>query len=239
MRRFRIVGLCLVAAFALCAVVAGAAAAASPEYWTDKKSNPHTFEPNKEKIAFTSSGTASSLKGGVVIECATDTSKGDILNATESAKVKVEYHGCEAPSITSSCQKSPSKPGVIKTEALKAHLVLASEKSGGTLVPVNSFEPEKATKPFAKFTCGPHKELNVIVTGHIFAEQKPVNAGLSTTGETINAEKSKEEGFGCSKQQYLFLNGTGSCMHLETGAGVSWNTSHDTITLKKAVELKY
>ncbi len=149
--------------------------------------------------------------------------------------MKVEYKGCQAPSITSSCQKSPSKPGIITTESLKANLTLASEKSGGTLVPVNSFEPEKAGKPFAKFTCGPHKELSVIVTGNIFAEQKPVNGGLSVTGETVNGEKTKEEGFGCSKQQYLFLNGTGTCKHLETGAGVSWNTSDDTITLKKAV----
>jgi hypothetical protein len=88
------------------------------------------------------------------------------------------------------------------------------------------------------FTCGPKKELTVKVTGHIFAEQGPVNVAPSTTGTTINREKSAEKTFGCTHQQFLYLNGSGACQHLETGAGASWNVSDDTITLKTALELK-
>jgi hypothetical protein len=237
MRRIKIMGLCLVAAFALSAVAAGAAFAAPEYYSVGKKTK--TLEKNTAKVAFTSKGTASKLEGGVVIECNNDASKGDVLNATETGKVKITYEKCTAPSITSSCQKAPSKPGVIVTESLKAHLAEASEEPGGTLAVVNSFEPEKAGKPFAKFTCGPKKELTVIVTGHIFAEQGPVNQPPSLTGFTINREKSAEKTFGCTHQQFLYLNATGSCQHLETGAGASWNVSDDTITLKTtALELK-
>jgi len=236
MRRIKIVGLCLVAAFALSAVVAGVASAA-PEYWTNGKLS-KKFEKNIDKIAFSSVGVASKLEGGVVIECENDKSKGTIENATTTKKVKLTYTGCQAPSISSSCQKAPTKPGVILTESLKAVLASASETSGGGQTVVNEFTPEVAGKPFAKFTCGPKKELTVIVTGHIFAEQGPVEGGLSLKGFTTNREKTKEEGFNCSKQQFLFLNGGGACQHLETGAGTSWNISDDTITLKKAVELK-
>jgi hypothetical protein len=192
----------------------------------------------KPKRSFTSKGVASKLEGGVVIECASDSSKGTIKGPTHTEKVKVTYTSCTAPSITSSCQKAPTKPGVIVTESLVADLKEASEAKSGPLSVVNEFNPEKAGKPFAHFTCGPKKELSVIVTGHILAEQGPVNAAPSKTGFTINREKAKEEGFGCSKQQFLFLNGGGTCQHLETGAGVSWNISEDTVTAKFPLEIK-
>ncbi|MHB8233367.1 MAG: hypothetical protein ACYDHT_01805 [Solirubrobacteraceae bacterium] len=224
--------------FALAAVFAGAAAAANPEYFEETKAKTIVKLAPEKKVAFTSKGVASKLEGGVVIECASDAAKGTIKGPTHTEKVKITYSSCNAPSITSSCQKAPTKPGVIITESLVADLKEASEKVGGALSVVNEFNPEKAGKPFAKFTCGPKKELTVIVTGHIFAEQGPVNAAPSTTGFTINREKAKEEGFGCSKQQFLFLNGAGACQHLETGAGVSWNISEDTTTTKTKLELK-
>jgi hypothetical protein len=237
MRRIRILGLCLVAAFALSAVAAVTASAA-PEYYSYNKAKPPVLVPNTLKIAFTSKGVASKLEGGVVIECSSDTSKGDILNATETGKLKVTYTGCKAPSISSTCQKAPSKTGVISTESLKAVLTTASETKSGATTVVNKLTPEKAGKPFTKFTCGPKKELTVIVTGVIFAEQGPVNKAPSTEGFTINREKSSEVEFGCTKQQFLFENGAGTCQHLETGAGASWNVSDDTVTTKTAVELK-
>jgi len=238
MRRIRIVGLCLVAIFAVSALVASAASAALPENGIfntkTKKVEPLTAE---QKIPFKSTGTESKLEGGVVIECEKDSSKGTLLGPKGTVKLKVEYHGCTAPSITSSCQKAPTKPGVITTELLKGELKYASEKSGGPLHVVNRLVPE--SKPqFAKFTCGPKKELTVIVTGVILTEPGPVGV-LATTGFTINNEKVAEEGFGCSKQQYLFENGTGTCQHLTTAAGVSWNISDDTVSYgTKQIELK-
>jgi len=241
MRRIRIVGLCLVAVFALGAIVAGTASAALPENGIfntkTKVVEPLTAE---QKIAFKNSSlTEAKLEGGVVIECSSDVGKGDLFGPKGTIKLKVTYSGCKAPAISSSCQKAPTKPGVILTELLHGTLGYASEVKSGALHVVNRLTPEKGEgKPFAKFTCGPKKELTVIVTGVILTEPGPVGV-LSTEGFTVNNEKAKEEGFGCSKQQYLFENGTGLCQHLETGAGVSWNISDDKVTYgTKKIELK-
>jgi len=239
MRRIRIVGLCLAAVFAVSALVASAASAALPEYGVYNTKTKKVEEPlPTAKVAFKSTGAESKLEGGVVITCKSDASKGDLEGPKKTVKLKVTYSNCEAPAITSSCQKAATKPGVITTENLKGELGYASEKSGGALNVINRLVPEVAGKPFAKFTCGPKKELTVIVTGVILAEPGPVGV-LATSGTTINREKTAEEGFGCSKQQFLFENGTGTCKHLETGAGVSWNVSNDAVTYgTKKVELK-
>lgn len=243
MRRISIVGICLAAVFALTAAFATAALAA-PEYFEETKAKTIVKLAPEKKIPFTSKGVASKLEGGVEIECASDAAKGTIKGPTHTEKVKITYSNCKAPSITSSCQKAPTKPGVIVTESLVADLKEASREPGEKpLTVVNQFKPEKAEKPFAKFTCGPKKELTVIVTTNkggegIFAEQGPVNAPPSLNGTTINREKAAEKTFGCSKQEFLYLNGGGACQHLETGAGVSWNISEDTTTTKTKLELK-
>lgn len=237
MRRIRIMGLCLVAVFAISAVGVSAASAALPENFTlnktTKKSEP--LLPT-QKITYTNLGGEAKLEGGVVIICKEDKGKGDIEGPKKTVKLKVEYKGCEAPSITSSCQKAPTKPGVITTESLKGELTYASEESGGPLVAVNKLTPEKAGKPFAKFTCGPKKELAVEVTGVIFAQPLPVNGAESKTGESVNSEKLAEP-LGCSKQAFLYENGAGACQHLSTKAGTSWNVSKDAVTYKTAVSL--
>jgi hypothetical protein len=241
MHRLRIMGLCLVAVFALSALVATAASAALPEfeyYNTKTKKDEPLYEKSgtkkAQKIAYTDVGLKrSKLEGGVVIECEHNTAKGDIEGepSKKTVKLKVTYSECEAPSISSSCQKAPTKPGIIITQSLKGELLYASESPGGSLKVANKLTPE--SKPeFAKFTCGPKKELSVIVTGVILARPQPINAASSETGESINAEKAKEEGANCSKQQLLFINATGSCQHLSTAAGTSWNVSEDEIHYK-------
>jgi hypothetical protein len=256
MRHVKVLGFCLAAVFALSAMLVASASAASPEYEyyntktkTDEPLYPPSGTKKAQKIAYTNAGLKrSKLEGGVVIECEKDTGKGDIEGpakagepANKTVKLKVTYTECEAPAISSSCQKSPRKPGVIITQPLKGELVYASEKSGGSLIVGNKLTPEKApAKPeFAKFTCGPKKELSVIVTGVIIARPEPINAASSETGESINAEKSKEEGANCSKQQLLFINGSGLCQHLDTAAGTSWNVSEDEVKYKrKKVKIK-
>jgi hypothetical protein len=239
MRRIKILGLCLVAVSAM-SIVGVTAAIAAPEYFEETKAKgktPPQIVKLTKKDTFTSAGGESKLEGGVVITCEKDTSKGGIATAVETTKLKVTYTGCKAPSISSSCQKSPAKTGLISTENLHAVLTTASETKGGATTVVNKITPE-GSKPFTKFTCGPKKELTVIVTGVIFAEQGPVNSPPSKTGFTINREKTAEVEFGCSKQQFLFENGAGTCQHLATGAGTSWNVSNDTITAKTPVEIK-
>jgi hypothetical protein len=229
MRRIMLATVCVAAAMATCA--AGPALAA-PEFFT--KGEP--VGP-KTKIAFTSSGTASSWKWSYGFECSSSTAKGDV-EGEALVKEKITFYGCESPAISSSCQKSPSHPGVIDSESLTAPLTEASEKPGGPRSVVGELEPEKEGKPLAKFTCGPHKELSVIVTGALLEPIGPVGGPESKEGFVIAAEKSKEEGFGCTKQQYLFIEGVGPCVHLETGAGELWITTDETVTYRTPIEIR-
>jgi hypothetical protein len=231
MKRISTIGLCLVAALALSAVLASVASAETEPYYTTL-SKTKVEEVNTLKIAFTNEGLKrSKLEGAVVIECEHDKGKGDIEGPKKSVKVKLEYKECESPAISASCQKAPTKPGIIITNPLKGELGYASEKSGGTPMIAEELQPE--TKPeFAKFTCGPKKELSVSVTGVIFARPSPVNAPPVLTGEVNTAEKAVETEFGCGKQQFLYLGGGGPCLHLSTQAGVVWNVAEDKVTLK-------
>jgi hypothetical protein len=253
MRHVKIMGLCLAVVFVMSAVLAASASAASPEfeyYNTKTKKDEPLYPPSgtkkAQKIAYTAvSLKRSKLEGGVVIECEKDTVKGDIEGpasagqpANKTVKLKVTYTQCEAPSISSSCQKAPTKPGVVLTNPLKGVLVYASEKVGGPEIVANRLSAE--TKPeFAKFTCGPKKELSVVVNGAILARPEPINAASSEIAFSINAEKVKEEGTNCSKQQLLFINAALPCEHLSTAAGTSWNIAEDEVKYKaKKVKIK-
>ncbi len=57
MKRFTIVGLCLVAVFAVTAVIASSASAAAPEYFTCLKASPKNTGEYTEKECFTKAGT--------------------------------------------------------------------------------------------------------------------------------------------------------------------------------------
>ena len=86
MRRFRILGLCLVATAAI-SIVGVSAAIAAPEYFTENTKT-HVLEKLSKTDSFTSKGVASKLEGGVVIECESDTSKGLITSRDHNRKTQ-------------------------------------------------------------------------------------------------------------------------------------------------------
>jgi len=226
MRRIRIMGLSLVAVMAVSAV-AVASASAAPEYWKAGKTITTV-------VKYTNLGPGpSKLLGGVVIECQKDKGKGQIEAPDKTAKLKVEYKECvgEVGGKPVVCQKASTKPGVILTNALKGHLVKASEKPAGTEITANKLEPEVAGNPFAKFKCG---TLTVEVNGGIIVRPEPIGSE-STKGTSTNSLQGTEPEPGCTTQQLLYVNGAKPCVHLFTAAGNSENVSFDEVSFKAAV----
>jgi hypothetical protein len=255
MRRIRVMGLCIVAVFAMSALVASTAAAASPEYYVAKNACTKKFGPiwgggectvtkktlASTKITYTTTAGRSYLEGGLTITCSSSTGKGTINGPIHAEKLILTYHGCEDPAITSSCQTKGTSGGVITTEKIKTTLTEASEAPGGPLVDVNRLEPEK--EYFAQFNCGPKSEVKVKVHGAVFTNPFPTyatpeEADLHTTGNTNTITKVAEPVEGCGHQQYLFEVGAGSaCDHTFTNSGTSWNTNESTVAYKTALEV--
>jgi len=248
MRRIRIVGLCLVAIFAMSAIAASAASAARPAWFIKNTKTKKVEEAlSTTKVVFSGKGGESKLEGGLKITCETDTIKGDTLGVKGVVKVKIVYKGCHETGLTVNCGGTKKE---IKTEAIKGELTEASEKSPGTTTVVERLEPEAVVAPkniFTKFKCGEVKhEFNVVVKGQIFVRVEETHTGtiteadLSTLGETFTEQKSVIAG--CGGQKFLYENGTGACKFLkveENGTELepSWNTSNDHLTFKTPIAI--
>jgi hypothetical protein len=256
MRRFRIMGLCLVAAFAMSAIAVSSAVAA-PEYYTNKNTCTGKFgtlwaggtcpKTGKvlaaTKVAYTNTGAGTShLEGGLKIECSSDTGKGDLEGPKKTVKLKVTYKGCHESGNSTPCENKTTLLEQIITEPIKGELTEASKTEGGGLVVANRLEPEKTL--FAKFVCGTTGHtINVEVKGKILAAVSPtfvksefteaeLISKLKTEGKSINAQKGVIAG--CGGQDLLYENGVGPCIHLkvvENGTELepSWNTAEDTV----------
>jgi hypothetical protein len=232
MKRIRLIGLMIVAMLAIYSV---AAASASAE--------PELFKGGKlltKKVAFTGVGGAGELipSGGVVVECAANTSKGDALNATELGKVEVKYTGCKIKAINEEC----GTKGKITTNKLRAKLELAKETETGAEFPAILFEPEPPGVVFAEFTCA-KGGIKVTVTGAVDGKLSPVNAGDKTELKLTFASQAKAPEPGCGNQQLQYLDGVKGCHHLtaEVGFGpeAAWLVSSETVTFAEAVEVRY
>ncbi|MFI4984446.1 MAG: hypothetical protein ACHQAV_00490 [Solirubrobacterales bacterium] len=256
MRRIRIMGLCLVAAFTMSAI-ATASASAAPEFFGintctkkfEQMWNGGTCPKTGKVLAatkdvYSTKGSTSKLEGGIKIECSSDESKGDTEGSKKIVKLKLTYHGCHETGTETPCQTSQATLKVIKTEAIKGELTEASETSGGTLAVVQRLEPEKVL--FTKFLCGlTGHTIKVEVKGKIFigiepVQLAPLESALSLTGTSFNKEKSPVAG--CGNQQFLYEVGKVTCDHLkvvENGAELepSWNISEDAITYKTKIEV--
>jgi hypothetical protein len=231
MKRIALTATLAAVALSICSV---GSALATPEFYTvGKKSK--VQEKNTEKVAFTTKGTEVKMDTGVVMTCTGSTAKGDI-EGQSIVKTRITYSGCSAPSYWGSCQKS-TREGEIETEDLQATLTEASETRGGAKTVIADFVAEKAERPLAKFTCGPKKEVTIIWTGSLLMEISPIG-NESASGALIMREKSAEAEFGCTKQQFLFIEGEGPCVHLEAGNGGWWLVTDESVTYKKAIEIR-
>ena len=179
MKRMRIVGLCLVAVFALSAIGAGSASAlpeigrcvAKAGTGKYKDSNctekagklvsekAFEFAKNPIKKGFTASGGVGILEGasGTQIECKVNSSTGEYLSTTstkEVHKVKAKFNECGVPAFGGTeCKTKGDAAGEITTTLLKGKLSYTSGKLTKSPVVNQGLSPEVKKKGFALFEC--------------------------------------------------------------------------------------
>jgi hypothetical protein len=166
MKRIRIVGLCLVAVFALSAVAASAAFGAESAFLNSKKEGPTSSTTSKGKGVGVSFFEGS---GGGKVECEKSASEGHFVGELEARVTKLEYSGnCK---LTSSIANE-SCP-TIKINELK---VLPGTEVGNEKVRLEVFLPVSGSV-MTEFTCG---SVKVKVTGGVVCQNKNPKLGLKT-----------------------------------------------------------
>ena len=182
MKRIRIMGLCLVAALALAAVVAGTASAlpeigrcvAKPETgkWKDanctvkpgKLVSEKSFEfvkgPQVGKTGLTSKGGEGVLEteSGTKIVCTTQSATAKLKRLSTGVTKEVEsviakFEGCGIPAIGAICKSKGEPEGTISTFSLKGPLGYISGEKTKTPVVGQLLTPTKAKGLFAEFKC--------------------------------------------------------------------------------------
>jgi hypothetical protein len=155
MRRMKIVGLCLIAVFAMSAVVSGSASAAAPEFgqclkkakkslpgYADSKCTKEALELAKGSYewipgvkagqnTFTTKGGAATLLTvkGETVTCTSEFSTGEYVvgGNNKEEKTTVGFAGCKSNGLT--CTTEGKSPGELETEGLVG--VVGFEKTPG------------------------------------------------------------------------------------------------------------
>jgi hypothetical protein len=177
MKRLKVLGLALVAAFALSAVAVASASAALPEF-----EGPF---PNKVKTGTSGAGTLET-KGGSKITCTSDTFVGEVNAAKEVKKVVVTFKGCETTilGIKVKCNTAGQAAGVVVTEPIHGTLGYTAKPKTGL-----DLEPEVGTT-FATLECGGTK---VTVKGDVVCEVSPTNVKTAKFKITCKQTKGVQE----------------------------------------------
>jgi hypothetical protein len=244
MSRIRIIGLALVAVFAMSAVgAASASASALPAFTTGKcikvtagtgwwtnntcttesptKMGEFEWEEPVQKEFTVKSGVTKLKTKNHTIECKTDENgtKHEITGP-KHVSVIVVFKECKDVGTGASCGTG----GVITTNALKGWLFYIKEaapKEVGVF-----FEPEVAGKPFAEFKCS---ILTVKVTGCASSSITPANKIVKTT------EHFTEKFPGPTKLKY---EGVEKTCELEAFGEKAEEIGTEEITPKEAIEIK-
>jgi hypothetical protein len=145
MRRIRIIGLALVAVFALAAVAAATASAAAPEFVPANGKFPVS-------VKFTSGAGTLEAEGGHTVSCKHDSGAGTIENAKTIAKAVIKFTGCTTNIIgEDECKTAGKAKGEIVTNTLAAKLVFDNkEKTSVALLAANEKGPAEL---YAEFEC--------------------------------------------------------------------------------------
>jgi len=189
MKRMRILGLCLVAAFALAVVAASSASAAQPTFYecakvaagagkytnktcstegTGKKAKYELKEGIGKPKVFKGSGKSATLHTpalGGEITCKTFKDEGKLTSPTTEGAVLSTFSTCTTEG--KKCSSTGEKAGTIKTFALAGETGTISGGSGAGV----DLKPEKG-ELLAEFNC---EGLEVKVKGSVIGEEKPVN----------------------------------------------------------------
>jgi hypothetical protein len=226
MKRLWTFGLCLVAVAAISIDAVATASAELPEYVPAQSG---------QKIKGSSGASKLETPGLPPIECASSKSAGKLKGTKETTALKVTFKKCSAEGGAKVCNTKPEKPGLIKTNKIKATIGYLNKATKNVGV---KFVPEKAGTLFAKFTCGEGAGLVTIeVQGATYGEQTPVNVS-SKTGEVAL----RNGGSGPSGQQFENFEGE-TAHHLESffnGAGPFASNQQQVAkeTTETALEIK-
>lgn len=203
MRRFRVIGICLVAAFAVSAVVATSAWAEAPEVgrcvahaggkYTNnvctklakgKAVGSFEWEAGAIKKSFTGAGGAATLETihAVKVTCKAESSDGEFTSAKTVGNIAVVFTGCE--SLGYRCKTPGSAEGEIVTNPLAGTLVW--EKYGKTVA--IDLTPQSG-EWFVEFTCGP---ANAKVKGSVLTNI-PADKAETKVDEKFTAKKGKQK----------------------------------------------
>jgi hypothetical protein len=248
MKRMRALGLCMVAAFAIAAIVASSAsAAASPEFGRCKAKTGGKFsnsgctllakevskqkfewEPSVAKNKFKAKQKAETLAtletvGGTKITCTSEENSGAEYNLPKKvSKIVAEFSGCETSKIP--CNSAGEPSGHITTHSLAG--VLGVEKlfvkEGKTEESKNKLEVQLTAEgggALANFTCS---TISVEVKGCV---AHPVSGGkmLLTATEKFTASKGEQK-------PDKFLGGPADECALESNGGAGFEEAGQTIT---------
>jgi hypothetical protein len=166
--RFKIMGLCLAAAFVMSAVPAGSAMAAAPEFLFTSSS-----------VTFTSKAGKLETSSGEEVNCTSSSGAGEFEGTSPSkkiTKVTVSYHGCTSKILTNTykCKTAGANEEEIKTRELEGTIGYINKNTTPREIGL-LFQP-KGGGNFAEFECVHSKEtVTIRVKGSIIGKITPVN----------------------------------------------------------------
>lgn len=160
LKRFRIVGLCLVAVFALSAVAASSAFGASE------------FKTKEFPVEFTGKGGKATFETekGNIVTCENSASKGKVTGKF-AAEATITYSGnCKLKAV--SPLKIEEECPTIETKPLAVEPV--EKLNGGTKTGLD-FKGKTSTT-IAEFTCTGKEKVKIKVTGSVICASEPIGA---------------------------------------------------------------
>jgi len=174
MKRISMMGLSLVAAFALSALVAGGALAAK-----HVNSGPLKYK-STSGIAFLE------VEGGGKIECKVSTGTGEYTTST-SGTVTATFEGCET--LGKKCTSAGSPSGTIVTKLLATEVGYVNKTKGEV---GSDFKP--ASGEFnAEFACPGSPALSIRVKGSVIGKVEPPNVSSTESKSTLKNSGGKQE----------------------------------------------
>ncbi len=260
MKRMKIVGLALVAIFAMSAFAASSALAL-PEVgrcvaktggkYTDsnctvksvKGNGTHEFVKGAEKVGFTSAGGIGILEGASNVECKAQTATGqyDLDNGAIKGVEKVvsTFTGCSIPTFGIPCNSAGQPSGTIQTKTLAGNLGYISGEKTKTPEVGQELAPEVKNGAFAEFECG-GGAVKIITkaakTNCIIAPVSPPNVSALTVEQNYKSSGSIQE------PQHFQKTPTKICQLESTVNGGAPEKSGQklitTVTNEEALEIK-
>jgi hypothetical protein len=199
MKRIRILGLCLVAAFALTIVAASTASAAEPALFACVKQAGGKFSDKActkagegktakfelvegvgKKATFKGKGGAATLHTPAVggeVKCGGFKDSGTNSSATTESKVVSIFTKCT--SLGKNCVSPGAKKGEIKTNNLKGVLGYINKGSKKVGVALSA----ESGSILAEFNC---EGLEIVTTGSVIGEVTPVNSFSKSQTDTFS-----------------------------------------------------